>query len=58
MSCIVLPMSKPKRRPQAPKIRNESYMRGMQDIRFGNAAGPHKSKKSYNRKPKHRNQEW
>ena len=51
-------MSKPKRRPQAPKIRNESYMRGMQDIRFGNAAGPHKSKKSYNRKPKHRNQEW
>ena len=35
------------------KSGNTEYMRGMQDIRFGNAAGAHKSAKAYQRKPKH-----
>lgn len=34
-------------------------MRGMQELRSSNAAGPHKNPKAYNRKPKHKNrQEW
>lgn len=53
-------MNKHRKRPQKPKNQgNEGYMRGMQDIRFSNAAGPHNAKNAYNRKPKHRNrQEW
>lgn len=50
-------MSKTNRRQQAPKVRNESYMRGMQELRFSNAAGTHKNKKAYNRKQKHR-KDW
>lgn len=47
-------MSKNKRkRPQSPKGRNIEYMRGMQELRRSNAAGTHKSKKAYSRKPKH-----
>ena len=50
-------MSKSKRnknrRPQTPKVGNEAYMRGMQELRRSNAAGTHKSKKDYQRKPKH-----
>lgn len=41
------------KRPQAPKVRNEAYMRGMQELRRSNAAGTHKNKKAYTRKPKH-----
>ena len=41
------------KRPQAQKARNEQLMRAMQEKRFGNAAGTHKSKKAYTRKPKH-----
>lgn len=43
------------KRPQTPKARNEEYMKGMQAIRFSNAAGSHKSAKDYQRKPKHFN---
>jgi hypothetical protein len=46
-------MSKNKRKPQTPKVRNEDYMRGMQELRRSNAAGSHKSVKDYRRKPKH-----
>lgn len=46
-------MSKRKSRPQAPKAPNESYMRGMQEIRRSNAAGTHRSASDYRRKPKH-----
>ena len=50
-------MSKNKnRRPQTQKPKNmgnEAYMRGMQDIRKSNAAGPHRSATDYRRKPKH-----
>lgn len=46
-------MSKREKRQQAPKVRNENYMRGMQELRRSNAAQPHKSKKAYTRKPKH-----
>jgi hypothetical protein len=35
------------------KSRNVEYMRGMQELRRGNAAGSHKSKRDYRRKPKH-----
>lgn len=45
-----------KRRPQAQKpknVGNEAYMRGMQEIRFSNAAGTHRSAKDYRRKPKY-----
>jgi hypothetical protein len=50
-------MSKNKRkRPQTPKTRNEPLMRANQGLRFSNAAEPHKSKKAYVRKPKHK--EW
>lgn len=44
------------RRPQtskAPKSGNTPYMEAMQAKRFSNAAGAHKSKTSYERKPKH-----
>lgn len=40
------------RRPQTPKARNEQLMRAMQDKRYGNAAGFHKPKTSYNRNDK------
>lgn len=43
-----------KRKPQAPKVRNEEYMRGMQELRRSGASGPHKSKKAYSRKAKYR----
>ncbi len=34
-------------------------MRGMQDIRSSNKAGPHRNPKTYTRKAKHANrQEW
>lgn len=46
------------KRPQAPKVRNESYMRGMQELRKSNAAGTHRSVKDYRRKPKHVGKGW
>ena len=45
------------RRAQTPKVGNEAYMRGMQELRRSNASGLHRSKKSYTRKTKHRN-DW
>lgn len=51
-------MAKSKRRPQAAKVRNESYMRGMQELRRGNAAGSHRTAKDYRRKPKHAGKGW
>lgn len=56
-------MSKSKnRRPQTSKPAksgNTPYMEAMQGKRMSNAAGPHKPKTAYTRKPKHRNrQEW
>lgn len=51
-------MAKNKRRPQAPKVGNESYMRGMQELRRSSASGSHRSVKDYRRKPKHRNKGW
>ena len=48
--CYGVPMSKSKR-PQKPKtVRNEDYMRGMQDLRKSNAAQPHRNKSKYNRR--------
>lgn len=47
-------MAKSNRRPQAPKVRNEAYMRGMQEIRRSNAAQPIPSGKKYRRTVKHR----
>lgn len=44
---------KKNKRPQAPKGRNEEYMRGMQELRRSNAAGTHKNKKAYTRKSKY-----
>jgi hypothetical protein len=41
------------KRPQAQKVRNEQLMRAMQDKRQSNAAGFHKPKSDYQRKPKH-----
>lgn len=41
------------RRAQTPKARNEQLMRAMQDKRQSNAAGFHKPKTAYTRKPKH-----
>ena len=46
-----LPMKN--KRPQKPKVRNESYMRVMQELRKSNASGPHRPKTAYKRKPKH-----
>lgn len=46
-------MSKSKRTAQTPKARNESYMRGMQELRRSNAAGTHRSARDFRRKPKH-----
>lgn len=46
------------RRPQTPKVGNEGYMRGMQEIRRSNAAGTHKSIADYRRKPKHAKKGW
>lgn len=51
-------MAKNRKRPQTPKARNESYMRGMQDIRRSNAAGTHRTVKDYRRKPKHPGKGW
>jgi len=45
--------NKKNRRPQAPKSRNLAYAQGMQEIRFSNAAGPHRLKTAHRRKPKH-----
>ena len=42
------------KRQQAPKVRNEQYMRDMQELRRSNAAGAHKNKAAYSRKQKHR----
>lgn len=38
--------------------RNERYMEGMQELRRSNAAGPHRSKADYRRKPKHTGRGW
>jgi hypothetical protein len=46
------------RRPQTPKVGNEGYMRGMQELRRSSAAGSHGSAKDYQRKPKHKGKEW
>lgn len=46
-------MAKNRKRPQAQKVGNTNYMRGMQDIRKSNAAGPHKGAGDYRRKSKH-----
>lgn len=49
------------KRPQVskpPKGKNTEYMRGMQEIRFSNAAGPHRSDTDYRRKPKHPGRGW
>lgn len=43
------------KRAQAPKGRNEEYMRGMQELRRSSAASPHKSAKAYTRKGKYGN---
>lgn len=51
-------MAKNKKRPQAQKVRNEEYMRGMQELRRSNAAGTHKTAKDYRRKPKHAGRGW
>jgi hypothetical protein len=52
-------MSKNKnRRPQTPKARNIEYMKGMQELRKSNAAGPHKTATDYRRKPKHPGRGW
>ena len=51
-------MAKNKKRAQAPKVGNTSYMRGMQDIRKSNAAGPHKGAGDYRRTPKHKGKGW
>lgn len=51
-------MAKSKRRPQAPKVGNTEYMRGMQELRRSNASGVHKSANDYRRKPKHVNKGW
>lgn len=46
------------RRPQTPKVGNEGYMRGMQELRSSNAAGAHRTAKDYRRKPKHMGRGW
>jgi hypothetical protein len=46
------------RRPQAAKVGNEGYMRGMQELRRSSATTPVASGKAYKRKPKHVNKEW
>lgn len=46
-------MSKRTKRQQAPKGRNIEYAKAMQELRRSSAAGIHKSKKAYSRKPKH-----
>ena len=50
-------MSKRRNRPQKakanPKVGNEEYMRGMQELRRSNAEGTHRAKTDYRRKPKH-----
>lgn len=46
------------RRAQAPKARNEQYMRGMQELRRSNAAGAHRPKNRYKRKSKHPGRGW
>lgn len=51
-------MAKNKKRPQTPKVRNEAYMRDMQELRRSNAAGTHRTAKDYRRKPKHVNKGW
>lgn len=51
-------MAKNKRKPQTPKARNESYMRGMQALRMSNASGPHQSNSDYRRKAKHPGKGW
>lgn len=42
-----------KKRPQAPKVGNRAYIDAMMGLRRSNAAGAHKTPKSYSRKPKH-----
>ncbi len=51
-------MSKSNRRPQAPKGGNRQMVNAMMGKRSSNAAGPHKSDKSYRRKPKHQGKGW
>lgn len=51
-------MAKKTKRPQTPKVRNEEYMRGMQELRRSNAAGAHRSATDYRRRPKHVNRGW
>lgn len=51
-------MSKKQRRAQAQKARvvktaNPEYVEAMQGLRRSSAAQPHRSKKAYQRKPKH-----
>lgn len=50
---FVYPRAMSKSKPQKPKVRNEAYMRGMQELRKSNASGPHRPKTAYKRKPKH-----
>lgn len=52
-SCTLRDMSKSKRVQKPKAVRNEPYMRAMQELRKSNAAGTHKSKKSYKRKGKY-----
>lgn len=51
-------MTKPHRRdqtrkPRAMSVPNPTYAREMQELRRSNAAGAHKTPKSYSRRPKH-----
>lgn len=49
------------RRPQSSKPAksgNSKYVEGIQELRFGNAAGPHRSANDYRRKPKHPGKGW
>lgn len=53
--------SKSTRRPQnskPAKSGNSKYVEGMQMLRQSNAAGPHRSKSDYRRKPKHKGRQF
>ncbi len=50
---LMYPRAMSKSKPQKPKVRNEAYMRGMQELRKSNASGPHRSKNAYKRKGKY-----
>lgn len=42
--------NKASKRVQTSKPRNEEYMKGMQELRKGSAAQPHRNKSKYNRR--------